>query len=1016
MATYEPGDVEQQLLQDRWLRRLAAQLVWEGIDADDVAQDTWLAALRRPPRVDDHDGTSVRGWFNRVLRNAARDRHRSASRRRVHEGAAAVEASAATQSGDPDGCPSEAVVALERRRVLLAEVEALAEPLRSAIVARYLECASEAEAAQRLGVPLETLRTRLKRGRELLRSALERRLGGAPALFGFLTAFSGGDAPNVAASNAPRELAETSKSTEPSTLDLGAPVPSSSAAKLALATVAALAAVVVGVTLPWSDDSHEDQALSADSASLDPVVVSAPQGPARAQPSGRREAERAPVDGAPTVADVEHELAIVLGRVVDEHGGPLAGATLQLTAYKALAADRGLVELDARLQLVGVTASTDDHGAFRIIAPLCGIPDVKLRVQAGLYRDFRLVHFGTQYQLGPPILTAGEFDLGDLQLGVTGAVRGRVVDVDGRPLSDVEVDLGPERGTCYRPESEVWTDAHGTFEIPFAPIGVHVLHFSCPGYLQTHLERLRVVANTATSCAEVALDRAGTLSGIVLASDGSPIADAYVTAWPHDNFRPGSARTAEDGRFRVDLWAPGPHQIEVQKRGFVPRLHDPLGRDAEYFEAGASAIELVLAIAADSATRPRTASSLAPNGVVRGRVLDGDNPVIGAHVRVAALSSTTVRARNPTAMDGLDLASLAAQTIRVETAEPEHAAFAMTDTGGRFEATGAHLHPIHVTVFRLGEAPHVFKPGRFQGRAERDLGDIQVVEGGTIEGEVLVPTGVDPIGLCIDVEEAQAYADARGRFRIVNIPAGDRVVALEGRTGALEDGVRMRATVEPGATTEVVIDARHHGVCEVAVRVLLNDAPAEGCWVTLDDGLALGRMPSLGQCDAAGAAHGFARALRPATLRLHMPDLGSLDVRDEVFELTPGALIERTISIVCGDLELVLPPGHGLPSEGLVRLELSVQGDAPRVRELACKGGLPTGIARAELVEGRLRVPTFVSGRYHLEVFFAENAAGYTKIPLPGGGWSGRRTPSFEWRGDIEIRAGEATVVDLARQ
>jgi RNA polymerase sigma factor (sigma-70 family) len=1016
MATYEPGDVEQQLLQDRWLRRLAARLVWEGVDADDVAQDTWLAALRRPPRVDDHDGASVRGWFARVLRNAARDRHRRAARRRVHEGGAAVEANAATRFGDPDGCPSEAVVALERRRVLLAEVEALAEPWRSAIVARYLECGSEAEAAKRLGVPLETLRTRLKRGREVLRSALERRLGGAPALFGFLTAFSAGDAPNVAATNPPRELAESSKRTEPPSLDLAAPVPPSSGAKLALATVAALAAVAVGVSLPWSNDLRDGQALSANAASLDTLIASIPDDPARDEPNERRAAERSTVDDAPALAEVEHELAVVLGRVVDEHGRPIAGAALELTARKSLADDRGLVELDTRLQRVGVTASTDENGLFRIVAPLCGIPDVKLRVQAGLYRDYRLIHFGSSYQLGPPILTAGEFDLGDLQLGVTGALSGRVVDSDGRPLPEVEVALGPSRGSRYRSDSEVRTDASGAFAIPYAPIGVHILQLSRQGYLETHRAGFRIVASTTTTCGDVMLERAATIAGRVTASDGSPIAEAQIWAWPRDDGGVGGARTDPDGRFVVDLRTLGPHEIEVHKKGYVARRTARRGGDAEYFEPGASGIELVLARADEAGTPPRTTAPPGPNGVVRGRVLDGDIPVNGARVRVAALTSTSVRARNPAAGDVRDLASLAAQTIRVQSAEPEHAAFATTDASGRFEARGAHINPIHVTVFRLGRAPTVFVPKWIQGNAERDLGDIQVVEGGTIEGEVLLPVGVDPVGFCVHVEDALAYTDALGRFRVENVPAGERVVTLEGRTGALEDGARMRATVEPGATTEVVLDARYHGVCEVAVRVLLNGEPAKGCWVTLDDGLALGQMPSLGQCDATGTAVGFARALRSATLVLHMPDHSSLDVRDEVFELTPGARIERTISIACGDLELVLPPGHGLPSDGVVRLELSVQGDAPRLREIACEGGLPTATARAELVEGRLRVPTFVAGRYQLEVFFAEKAAGYTEIRLPNGATTSRRTPSFEWRGDIDIRAREVNVVDLARR
>src|SRR3954452_10596035 len=63
-----------------WVRRLAGALV-QGEDAHDLAQETLLAALRRPPDVD----RPVRPWLGTVLGNMVRTARRGATRRRARE-------------------------------------------------------------------------------------------------------------------------------------------------------------------------------------------------------------------------------------------------------------------------------------------------------------------------------------------------------------------------------------------------------------------------------------------------------------------------------------------------------------------------------------------------------------------------------------------------------------------------------------------------------------------------------------------------------------------------------------------------------------------------------------------------------------------------------------------------------------------------------------------------------------------------------------------------------------------
>src|SRR6516162_8745802 len=79
-----------------WLRRLAANLVRGEGDADDLVQETWLAAMRSPPL----DDRPVRGWLTEVIRNAHRMRARGRARRWVRETEAGARAEDSAPSAE----------------------------------------------------------------------------------------------------------------------------------------------------------------------------------------------------------------------------------------------------------------------------------------------------------------------------------------------------------------------------------------------------------------------------------------------------------------------------------------------------------------------------------------------------------------------------------------------------------------------------------------------------------------------------------------------------------------------------------------------------------------------------------------------------------------------------------------------------------------------------------------------------------------------------------------------------
>ncbi|MBK9385994.1 MAG: sigma-70 family RNA polymerase sigma factor [Planctomycetes bacterium] len=148
------------------LRALVRSLVLDDSRVDDVVQETWLAALKRPPQQTEKAGAWLAVVARRIVQRGKREHARRAQREE--------------RAAKPEGLPSaQEIVAREMaRRELVDVVLELDEPYRSTVLLRYFEDLGPQEIAERLGAPLETVRTRLKRGLERLREKLDRKNGG----------------------------------------------------------------------------------------------------------------------------------------------------------------------------------------------------------------------------------------------------------------------------------------------------------------------------------------------------------------------------------------------------------------------------------------------------------------------------------------------------------------------------------------------------------------------------------------------------------------------------------------------------------------------------------------------------------------------------------------------------------------------------------------------------------------------------------------------------------------------
>ncbi len=145
---------------------LCLRVLKDGAEAEDALQEAYVKIWHNAGRYA-QNGMDPMAWLVTVTRNAAIDRLR---RRRE----SAVEAQVYEARPDPSPGPEDAAAAAsERRRIdaCLAELEA---DRAGAVRAAYLDGATYDDLAARYGVPLNTMRTWLRRSLIRLRECLTR--------------------------------------------------------------------------------------------------------------------------------------------------------------------------------------------------------------------------------------------------------------------------------------------------------------------------------------------------------------------------------------------------------------------------------------------------------------------------------------------------------------------------------------------------------------------------------------------------------------------------------------------------------------------------------------------------------------------------------------------------------------------------------------------------------------------------------------------------------------------------
>ncbi|RVV98634.1 sigma-70 family RNA polymerase sigma factor [Mesobaculum littorinae] len=139
-------------------------------EAEDVLQDVFVKIWRNADRYR-ANGLSPMTWLITVARNSAIDRLRA---RRAAGGATGGDISEAREVPDSDPGPEARAIALSERDRIRACLDELESDKAQAVRGAYLDGLSYRDLAERYAVPLNTMRTWLRRSLDKLKECLGR--------------------------------------------------------------------------------------------------------------------------------------------------------------------------------------------------------------------------------------------------------------------------------------------------------------------------------------------------------------------------------------------------------------------------------------------------------------------------------------------------------------------------------------------------------------------------------------------------------------------------------------------------------------------------------------------------------------------------------------------------------------------------------------------------------------------------------------------------------------------------
>jgi len=151
------------------LRRLALNILHDTAEAEDVAQQAVIRAVRKKHRY--RPGSNLKGWIFKITINLARDHlRRKRSKQRLHNLLTLQFKADQTTQNDPN--PELLLIRSEQQQAIWSAVNQLSEKHRLPILLRYDFGLPDAEIGDVLGIPHGTVRSRLYHAHKQLHAQL----------------------------------------------------------------------------------------------------------------------------------------------------------------------------------------------------------------------------------------------------------------------------------------------------------------------------------------------------------------------------------------------------------------------------------------------------------------------------------------------------------------------------------------------------------------------------------------------------------------------------------------------------------------------------------------------------------------------------------------------------------------------------------------------------------------------------------------------------------------------------
>lgn len=556
---------------------------------------------------------------------------------------------------------------------------------------------------------------------------------------------------------------------------------------------------------------------------------------------------------APTLALVA--AASVAGQVVDPAGKPVPGVRIE--AFEVPARSRGFHPdpADAR-------AVTDAEGRFTI----AGLhPDGAFEVAA-----FRK-GFLPAWETLAGLRRAGAHPRLRLVLEPSRPGGGRVVDLEDRPLPDVEVRLSPadRPGRSRPPEGEpdrtvAVTDAEGRFRVDELPGRELDLEARKKGFSPRVVRRLEVPRGTGregvADLGTLVLRPGAAVRGRVIDAAGRAVAGAAIWVAPEEGGPPPPAFQISRGKPVTGTDLSGRFEVADLETG--RRIHLAAGLTG-YVTAAMRGIEV-------PAREPVTLI-LEPAARVAGEVAtERGEPVSGATVTLGGRS-------------------LPAGTAGIPFRPAEHSRRAVTDAAGRFLLEDVASGEAELQATADGFQPSVPVPVAIAPGRAVDGVRLVLVPGAVLEGTVTGRDGGPRAGARVTAGPVSSLSDDDGLYRVTGIPPGPREVEVRHpdanrlvRRLEIEPGTNVADFVLEGGNRVAgrVVDEEGRAVESARVEIRLQEPWDPHAYTAVSDADGGFAFPAVaaGSYDLRAGREGYAEVETEAAVRVAARPVEGLEV------------------------------------------------------------------------------------------------------------------------------------------